>query len=410
MNPTSSESDDMSSMWGDEQVVFRAALPTGNDSGDVDVDRDVGGFGFDDDRVGAGGFWDDADAALAPAMGAMSMAAPSLGDLKAQQRRADEGPTAPSKDLRQDFSTDVKGAKQLTALYGGPSQQLFEEVVVTAPSGGRERPLAPVPLFVEKYSSFFSATKPADIISTIASILDTLHVTHNHQPRSHKIKGMLRDGGVEIAIQAYAGEKPEECLIEFQRRCGCGLEFKRMYQACLRSLRKGSHVARLFKADFLPNVEIDECTEWLTAVEHVEQQHSITLDAAATSNLFDMATSKYVETQREASDILAHCSRTSVNVKTLLEQSNWEEVCCDLLMSKDCIVRARGAEIVANICKEQDELKALKDECTAKLNQALRDVLSTEDTFRNRQARNQATCAMERLLEAQEGLFRQSAF
>lgn len=98
------------------------------------------------------------------------------------------------------------------------------------------RELKPMPLHIEKYSSFFSTFSSAELLAEIDRVFQQeSNLDYEFNIHKNKFSGVVREGSSDVTkfwfkLKMYKCANPKEVLVEMQRRGGCVIGFNFFFQ------------------------------------------------------------------------------------------------------------------------------------------------------------------------------------
>jgi len=242
------------------------------------------------------------------------------------------------------------------------------------------KPVKECPSYFESNFSFLSHK---DLRATFESLLCELQkkgVDYDYKPLTHKIKCIFYDSensspctfNINL-FQAPLSTPKAKYLVEFQRRYGCVVVFRKFYQTLLQSLVKGGLgvplVARslnplpVLSLDYDPVMTLDKDTLKILS-------QAVGSPGKASSNL---------EYLRETTRLLATLSKSSQNRAVFIESHGSQIDLCELigqiLQLPDVEVRRCGATFLGNLAV----LETLREELITKLLPVMFQTLSKSD-------------------------------
>lgn len=159
------------------------------------------------------------------------------------------------------------------------------------------------PIYFETWSSF--ATDNADILSQITHYFTLFNVNFDFVADKSKIKGSFQENCNSCTFRVRLFQAPDGhgYLVEFQRRAGCVVTFNNLYRRTLQSAAR--HVSHMFGDVPMPSPSPldDEPLEPLP----------VKLDEPSVRALYLIASSDYVDVQREGLRTLAYLSANDHN-------------------------------------------------------------------------------------------------
>jgi len=111
------------------------------------------------------------------------------------------------------------------------SSSMFTSPLSSPASSPSSSVLPAEPSYVERYTSFYSATPPPELLATLSSVLSARHIDHTVCPGKHKLVvsflcPLLSSLSVQFHIRLYASAlRPDLVIVEGQRREGCCVTF-----------------------------------------------------------------------------------------------------------------------------------------------------------------------------------------
>lgn len=199
--------------------------------------------------------------------------------------------------------------------------------------------LDPAPVYFEKYSSFYSRSRPEVLLSDLHRVFSEMEgVDHDLCPAKCKIKGFANGvtGRCAFKVQLFWSVEAM-VLCEFQRRSGCVVSFNKFWKRSLTSLT--TH------APILPDLGISHLSDVSDLVSLPPAIAATTkpiLERATIDRLVAMAGCGNVDVQREGSAALATISQ--------VHSHSFIEVLPQLLPLLRKLMLANDDELCRNAC------------------------------------------------------------
>jgi len=215
--------------------------------------------------------------------------------------------------------------------------------------------LDPVPVYYEKYSSFYTASRPEPLLRDVRRIFDEMGgVDHDLKPSKCKIKGFANDAAGRCSFKVQLFWHQESIILcEFQRRSGCVVSFNKFWKKSLVLLK--SHTPSL------PETSISYFADSVNLPVALESTKTV-VDRDTVDRLVAMAGSDNVDVQREGSAALAAVSQSNsqqlseclpqfVPLLRKLMLANDEELCRNacVFLANLCVSEACRAEVVESL-------------------------------------------------------------
>ena len=254
------------------------------------------------------------------------------------QQKVDEIKAMPFGEFDQGFGTFDHFAKPMLSSLGDLDSYLDIQQ------------LEPVPVYYEKYSSFYTPSPPEPLLRDIHRIFNEMEdVDHDLKPSKCKIKGFANGvtGRCSFKVQLF-WHQGTTVLCEFQRRSGCVVSFNKFWKKSLGCLK--SHAPRLPENNISQLFDFIDCAS-LPAV--FAESTKAVLDRETVDRLVAMAGCDNVDVQREGSAALAAVSQT-----------NSQQLCCclaqivplvsKLMLASDEELCRNGCVFLANLCVAEE--------------------------------------------------------
>jgi hypothetical protein len=219
--------------------------------------------------------------------------------------------------------------------------------------------LDPVPVYYEKYSSFYSPSRPEPLLRDIHRVFNDMEgVDHDLKPSKCKIKGFANGvtGRCAFKVQLF-WHQGTVVLCEFQRRSGCVVSFNKFWKKSLGSLK--SHGPSLPETSISYLLDSIDCGSLPLAF--VESSKTV-LERGTVDRLVAMAGCNNVDVQREGSAALAAISQSNsqqlsgslpqlVPLLRKLMLANDEELCRNacVFLANLCVSEACRVEVVKSL-------------------------------------------------------------
>lgn len=250
-------------------------------------------------------------------------------------------------------STNIGGfddfAKPMLASLGGLGVEPYLEI----------HQLDPVPVYFEKYSSFFTPSSPEPLLRDLHRVLNQMEgVDYDLKPSKCKIKGYANGvtGRCSFKVQLFWSQG-NTILCEFQRRSGCVVSFNKFWKKALGCLK--AHAPSLPENNVSYFSDAIDCVSLPAAI--AESTRTV-LERETVDRLVAMAGCDNVDVQREGSAALAAISQSnSQELKDYLPQlvplvrklmlANDEELCRNacVFLANLCVCEACRADVVKSL-------------------------------------------------------------
>jgi len=220
--------------------------------------------------------------------------------------------------------------------------------------------LDPVPVYYEKYSSFYTPSRPEALLRDMNQLFNDMEgVDHDLKPSKCKIKGFANGvtGRCAFKVQLF-WHQGETILCEFQRRSGCVVSFNKFWKKSLGSLSK-NHAPTLPETSISYLSDNIDCASLPAAF--AESAKTI-LERDTVERLVAMAGCDNVDVQREGSAALAAISQSNsqqlsdslpqiVPLLRKLMLANDEELCRNacVFLANLCVSEACRVEVVKSL-------------------------------------------------------------
>lgn len=220
--------------------------------------------------------------------------------------------------------------------------------------------LEPLPVYYEKYSSFYTPSRPEVLLRDIHRAFGAMEgVDHDLKPSKCKIKGFANGvtGRCSFKVQLFWSQGTT-VLCEFQRRSGCVVSFNKFWKKALFALK--AHAPTLPENSISHIAEQIDCGS-LPAAFAAESSKAV-LERDTVDRLVAMAACDNVDVQREGSAALATISQSnSQQLSAYLPQlvplvrklmlANDEELCRNacIFLANLCITDACRVEVVKTL-------------------------------------------------------------
>lgn len=295
-------------------------------------------------------------------------------------------PAWPTDPLQKPTGKQLHEELALPSFAAPTGKDLYQALpafsLVTDLSKPSVAPLEPVPIFLEKYTSYRSTAAPAKVLTAFTQLFEhAADVDFSVKTQMNQIKAVLTDSRTSaqchFRVQLYQDAK--DVVVEFQRRSGCAVTFSRFIQRVVADLPQDVVVVPFVEPSTLNTIpdsaELSLALDALTlapvslapvslVAEPVPEPCSfdaeqITLDRDTIDNLLVMAASTLVDVQREALCVLVGASCTAANQKAILAraQSTMNTVLTTLeqtLSSPDAQVRSAASHLLRNLCSQAE--------------------------------------------------------
>jgi len=221
--------------------------------------------------------------------------------------------------------------------------------------------LDPVPVYYEKYSSFYTPSRPETLLRDIHRVFTEMEgVDHDLKPSKCKIKGFANGvtGRCSFKVQLF-WHQGTIVLCEFQRRSGCVVSFNKFWKKSLGFLKTHAPTLPENSISFL-SADID-CASLPAAFA---ESSKTVLERDTVDRLVAMGMCDNVDVQREGSAALAAISQSNaqqlsdclpqlVPLLRKLMLANDEELCRNacVFLANLCVSEACRAEVVKNLLK-----------------------------------------------------------
>jgi hypothetical protein len=192
--------------------------------------------------------------------------------------------------------------------------QSFNELIFAEVSEVSEFSLLrDLPPFVERYSSFSSASQPRALMAALETSLVAANVDFDVNQQKFSLKCVTYGDNNSVClfkIRLFKSAGVDELTCEFQRRRGCVLTFRNVYRHVLSQL--GSHL----KTPAQPSAKSTGCVPLPIPVVDTETPSKEEF-ARTCMHLLNMASSRFVDVQREASIGLSNLSDSNISSQNL---------------------------------------------------------------------------------------------
>jgi len=227
------------------------------------------------------------------------------------------------------------------------SLQSFGISMPVTPPKTQQKPVEDCPAYFERNSSFLTNKSPRETFESILHMLRKRNIDHNYQSLIHKIKGVYYDSEnsspCTFNIKLFKAPLGTEAkyLLEFQRRYGCVVVFRRFYQQILQTLTSEGVAVPLVQTP-------------ISAPSSLIAPGQVVLDKETLAILMRGVgkSNSNLEHLREIMRLLACLSKSSQNRSVLTEghsSTNLVDVLGRILQLPDVEVRRCGATLLANI-------------------------------------------------------------
>jgi len=233
-------------------------------------------------------------------------------------------------------------------------------------------PIPPTPVYYEPNSSF--TTSDPETLGTLASGLSKLpNVDIELVASSHKIKGIAygpgySSGTCNFRVFLYTSSR-SKFLVEFQRRSGCGILFRRIYTEALALAGIQSDKK---KASPLPLA----ITPWNLIAKEAGLDLDVVLNESTAKQLWSWASEDLSDQSREALRLLSSFSDSTENQAMILRVAGGADGFTRLVLSWieswDTEISRYGCLLLANVCIGQQ----LQEELGTRLFEPFCSVLS----------------------------------
>jgi len=219
--------------------------------------------------------------------------------------------------------------------------------------------LDPVPVYYEKYSSFYTPSRPETLLRDIHRIFNEMEgVDHDLKPSKCKIKGFANGvtGRCSFKVQLF-WHQGTIVLCEFQRRSGCVVSFNKFWKKSLGSLK--THAPALPESSISHLSDNINCASLPAAFA---ESAKTVLERDTVDRLVAMAGCDNVDVQREGSAALAAISQSNsqqlsdslpqlVPLLRKLMLANDEELCRNacVFLANLCVSEACRVEVVKGL-------------------------------------------------------------
>jgi len=219
--------------------------------------------------------------------------------------------------------------------------------------------LDPVPVYYEKYSSFYTPSRPEPLLRDIHRVFNEMEgVDHDLKPSKCKIKGFANGvtGRCAFKVQLF-WHQGTLVLCEFQRRSGCVVSFNKFWKKSLGSLK--SHSPALPETSISYLLDSIDCGSLPPAFAETSKT---VLERDTVDRLVAMAGCDNVDVQREGSAALAAISQSNsqqlsgslpqlVPLLRKLMLANDEELCRNacVFLANLCVSEACRVEVVKSL-------------------------------------------------------------
>jgi hypothetical protein len=270
--------------------------------------------------------------------------------------------------------SQIKGMKVIDLSSVTQSLESFGFSVPTSSPSKAQKPVGECPPYFECNSSFLTNKPPRETFESLLHVLQKRNIDHDYKAWNHKIKGVIYDNensspctfNIKL-FQAPLGAKKAKYLLEFQRRYGCVVVFRKFYQQVLQTL-----VAEGVAIPLVPTSSIS-ATSLLAPGQLVLDKGTLEILMRGVGK-----SSSNLEHLREIIRLLASLSKSSHN-RAVLAESHGTTNLCDILARvlqlPDVEVRRCGATFLGNIAVLED----LRGELISKLLAVMFKILSSSD-------------------------------
>jgi len=219
--------------------------------------------------------------------------------------------------------------------------------------------LDPVPVYYEKYSSFYTPSRPDTLLRDIHRIFTEMEgVDHDLKPSKCKIKGFANGvtGRCSFKVQLF-WHQGTIVLCEFQRRSGCVVSFNKFWKKSLGSLK--THAPTLAENSISYLSDNIDCASLPAAFA---ESTKTVLERDTVDRLVAMAGCDNVDVQREGSAALAAISQSNsqqlsgslpqlVPLLRKLMLANDEELCRNacVFLANLCVSEVCRVEVVKSL-------------------------------------------------------------
>jgi hypothetical protein len=219
--------------------------------------------------------------------------------------------------------------------------------------------LDPVPVYYEKYSSFYTPSRPDMLLRDMHRLFNEMEgVDHDLKPSKCKIKGFANGvtGRCAFKVQLF-WHQGTIILCEFQRRSGCVVSFNKFWKKSLGSLK--SHAPTLPETSISYLSDNIDCASLPAAFA---ESAKTVLERDTVDRLVAMAGCDNVDVQREGSAALAAISQSNsqqlsdslpqiVPLLRKLMLANDEELCRNacVFLANLCVSEACRVEVVKSL-------------------------------------------------------------
>jgi len=228
-------------------------------------------------------------------------------------------------------------------------------------------------IYFECNSSFLTNKSPRETFESVLHILRKRNIDHNYQPLNHKIKGVYYDSensspctfNIKL-FNAPLGTK-SKYLLEFQRRYGCVVVFRKFYQQLVQALSTEGVAVPLIQMPTMAPSPIVAPGQIVLDKETLQ----ILMRGVGKSN-------SNLEHLREIVRLLACLSKSTQNRSVLAEahsSTNLVEILARVLQLPDVEVRRCGATLLANIAA----MEKIRGELISKLLAIMFKILPSSD-------------------------------
>jgi hypothetical protein len=243
----------------------------------------------------------------------------------------------------------------------------FARPMMTSQGAGLVEPyleihqLEPVPVYYEKYSSFYTPSRPEPLLRDIHRVFNEMEgIDHDLKPSKCKIKGFANGvtGRCAFKVQLFWHQE-KIILCEFQRRSGCVVSFNKFWKKSLGSLKNHSPTLPETSISYL----LDNIDCGSLPAAFAESSKTV-LEPDTVDRLVAMAGCDNVDVQREGSAALAAISQSNsqqlsrslpqlVPLLRKLMLANDEELCRNacVFLANLCVSEACRAEVVKSLLK-----------------------------------------------------------
>lgn len=207
--------------------------------------------------------------------------------------------------------------------------------------------LDPVPVYYEKYSSFYTHSKPEPLLRDLHRVFNGMEgVDHDLKPSKCKIKGYANGvtGRCAFKVQLF-WHQGTVVLCEFQRRSGCVVSFNKFWKNALGAL--SNHAPTLPESNISHLSSISDCSTLPPAL--AAEAEKTLLEKDTVERLVAMAGCDNVDVQREGSAALASVSQTNCQ-QLIAALPQLVPLCRKLMLANDEELCRNACVFLANLC------------------------------------------------------------